>query len=270
MNKQEKRKRYILNLFKDYSDEELLKMFEKKFQEFASFVITTVYVKEILKNYNRYYLLDKSMFIDSYYKLSECVQYRNLENMVHYADVHVSLDNIKKQLKENMMEERLRLIIEEIYLEDYYSGTNLKLMEVFNQYGKIFKDLKEGYLLIGTLNLLNVPGFVFPIFKKDNKYYFQNAENGQVINSFEEITREEIIKLIKVLKKSKFHLKNIKMVYNVGDAPIAAYLYDDKLFISDTTSMIEYLDSLDIKNEIFLHEIEVFKDDVKGKSKKLI
>ena len=60
------------------------------------------------------------------------------------------------------------------------------------------------------------------------------------------------------------------MIYNVGDAPIAAYLYDDKLFISDTTSMIEYLDSLNIKNEIFLHEIEVFKDDVKGKSKKLI
>jgi len=139
---------------------------------------------------------------------------------------------------------------------------------------KYINNLEDGYSLVGTLNIfgdLNLNGFIYPIFKKDNQYYFENALDGQTIDSFEEITREDVIKMIKFLdlKDANITLKNIKLVYNVGDSPIVAYQNDEIIFISDTTSMIEYLDSLDIKNEILQHEIEVFKDDVRGQSKKL-
>ncbi len=139
---------------------------------------------------------------------------------------------------------------------------------------KYISNLIDGYFLVGTLNIfgdLVLNGFVYPIFKKDNKYYFESAEDGQTIDSFEEISREDVIKRIKLidLNNPDITLKNIKMIYNVGDSPIAAYQDDEKFFISDTASMIEYLDSLDITNDIMKHEIEVFKDDVKGKSKKI-
>ena len=263
---EDNRKNYILRLFKRYSNDEMLNSFKKETIYYYTLVISELYTKEILKSNNRKYLLNNKKYVEYYHELCECMKYRGLNHLVDYSNVEITIDNIMDILRKNLKKEKSN--IDKLFNSNYTINNNIESsIKLYKEYADIINDLKNGYLLIGTLNLLNVPGFVFPVFRKDGKYYFESASNGQMIDSFFEITREDILKMIKILNLDST-LKNIKMIYNVGDAPIAAYLFNEELFISDTESMIEFVDSLDIKNEIMLRKIETFKEDVKGNYEK--
>ena len=53
--------------------------------------------------------------------------------------------------------------------------------------------MKKKYELVGFVNLLNIrPGFVYPIFKNNGRYYFQHGEDNRICE-FEEINKKEVI-----------------------------------------------------------------------------
>ena len=66
------------------------------------------------------------------------------------------------------------------------------------------------YKFIGVINFFGVyPDFVYPIFEKDGKYYFQKTHNS-MITSFNEIKDDLRINMIIFLDKDTTKFINIK------------------------------------------------------------
>jgi hypothetical protein len=128
---------------------------------------------------------------------------------------------------------------------------------------------KEKYKLVGTMNLYNsTPDFVYAIFKRNDKYYFENSDDSLEITSFEEVVGKDQIEMIESLD-SKVQIGNSKRKYYVGDEPIVAYqTSEDEIFIGNIEEFFAYAESEDIQQDFVKSEAARIKRE-KAKRKEL-
>lgn len=116
----------------------------------------------------------------------------------------------------------------------------------------------SSYKLVGILNLYGVyPDFVYPVFKKDDKYYFQCSENC-LIKSFKEIKEKFYIQMIKLLDINK-ETSMTKKEYSVGEEQIIAFqINKDNFLISNSTDFVPFISNFDTDDHILREEIDSF------------
>ena len=122
------------------------------------------------------------------------------------------------------------------------------------------------YKFVGVINFFGVcPDFVYPIFKKDDKYYFQKT-NNTIITSFNEIKDNLRINMINFLDKDTTKFINIKNEYYIGNEAVVAFQTDKNEFlISDTSSFVSFISKFVTEDHILIEEIDTFLDNVKRK-----
>lgn len=109
------------------------------------------------------------------------------------------------------------------------------------------------------------PDFVYPIFEKDCKYYFQKT-NNTLITSFNEIKDELRIKMINFLDKDITKFINIKNYYCVGNEAVVAFQTDvNEFLISDTSSFVSFISKFVTEDHILIEQIDIFLDRVNRK-----
>lgn len=125
-------------------------------------------------------------------------------------------------------------------------------------------DNKNQYKLFGTMNMFDIiPDFVYLVFEKDGKYYFENSDNSSEIDSFSEINKEYISK-IKSLTSSADKLMNIKQYYTIGDEPLVAFqTSEESCFIGTSNDFNNFVKDINIEDEILAKNISDFQDEMK-------
>jgi len=126
------------------------------------------------------------------------------------------------------------------------------------------KNRVTKYELMGTMNMFDIaPDFVHPVFESNGKFYFQNSEDGQTIDSFYEIQGEKHLKKIRPLSNSYNMLVAIKDSYSIGSEPIVAFQVDKNIiYISDVKNFIEFTEDYKPENEIVEQQLSDFKKDI--------
>lgn len=122
------------------------------------------------------------------------------------------------------------------------------------------------YKFVGVINFFGLyPDFVYPIFERDGKYYFQKTRNT-LITSFNEIKDNLRINMINFLDKETTKFINIKESYSIEDEAVVAFQTDKNEFlISDTSSFVSFISSFVTEDHILIEEIDGFLDNVKRK-----
>lgn len=122
---------------------------------------------------------------------------------------------------------------------------------------KFAKNKRNDYKLIGLINISgNIPNFLIPIFEKNDRYYFQNSENGIKIDSFDEIVDENFLKKVKLFKEYYTKFVNIKNKYTIDSDVVCAFQPEiDKIFISNLEEIEKFL--IDNNYEIIDFEQEM-------------
>lgn len=122
------------------------------------------------------------------------------------------------------------------------------------------------YKFVGVINFFGVcPDFVYPIFEKEGKYYFQKTSNTLII-SFNEIKDNLRTKMINFLDKETTKFINIKDGYYIGNEAVVAFQTDiDEFLISDTSYFVSFISKFVTEDHILIEEIDAFLDNVKRK-----
>ena len=109
-------------------------------------------------------------------------------------------------------------------------------------------NFEEKYRLIGVLNILDVkPDFVYPIFEHGGKYYTQRSYDYININEFELLT--DYVDYVESMAKYQYVTSNLKPYYTVGDEYLVGFQIDDeKLYIGDTESFIDYINTIPLND----------------------
>lgn len=117
------------------------------------------------------------------------------------------------------------------------------------------------YKLVGTINIFGLyPDFVYPIFEKDNKYYFSCSKNN-IITYFKEITKN--LYKVNFLNTNCVKFANIQEKYPVGDKIIIAFQTNkNNFFISDINNFIPFINNFDTDDHILIEEIDNFLDEI--------
>lgn len=116
------------------------------------------------------------------------------------------------------------------------------------------------YRFVGVINLFGLyPDFLFPIYEKEDKYFFHNGDKNRIYN-FDPITesvRDKIVFLqsdqVKITDntKQKYYHEQDPLVYAFQESP-------DEIFCSDLTGMVNYLNSFTTDDEILQKQIRDF------------
>lgn len=119
------------------------------------------------------------------------------------------------------------------------------------------------YKLVGTINLFGVcPEFVYPIFERNGKYYFQ-CSNNATISSFKEIVENLYEKMIRFFDANDVIYMNIKKDYTIGDEIVIAFQINrNKLLVSDVDSFVPFIKDFDTDDHILTEEIDEFLSKV--------
>ena len=122
------------------------------------------------------------------------------------------------------------------------------------------------YKFVGVINFFGVcPDFVYPIFERDSKYFFQKT-NNTIITSFNEIKDNLRINMIRFLDKDTTKFINIKDSYSVGDESVVAFQIDKNNFlISDVSYFVSFISKFVTEDHILIEEIGSFLDTVNRK-----
>lgn len=120
--------------------------------------------------------------------------------------------------------------------------------------------MNECYKFIGVLNLFNVyPDFLFPIYTKENKFFFHNGNKNRIYNF--DMIPESVLEKIIYLDRSDVQIYNEsdKEYFFVHDTPVYSFQSDNnKIFCSDLGKMIRYLSVFDTDDAILKKQIEKF------------
>ena len=153
----------ILRLYKDYSNEEILKMVLESLPRYIKLVKSEEIAKEILKEYNTVLLSfsPNSYFKKQHQKLMVCAKLREISIPDEAYDVLVTVNDIIERIKETQSEE-ISIIdeycykydgycgngmwnIEEIINQEEYDGAWIRMDEVRCFYEEIINNIKERY-----------------------------------------------------------------------------------------------------------------------------
>jgi len=138
-------------------------------------------------------------------------------------------------------------------------------------------EQQKNYKLVGTMNLFKTsPDFVWPVFERNNEYYFQNAM-GQSIESFTKVTGDKHLRLIEFIanKPNNYRFLGGKEEYTIGDEPAVAFaLVENDILVSDLSSFLGFMQDFVTDDTILRKQIGEFildygtEDDIKRYQKR--
>lgn len=130
---------------------------------------------------------------------------------------------------------------------------------------KFAKIKKNCYKLIGAISISStIPDFLIPIFEKNEKYYFQNSENGIKIDSFDEIIDENYLKNIKLFKEYYSKFLNIQNKYTINSDVVCVFQLElDKIIVSNLEEIEKFL----IDNNFEIRNFEQEMSNKKGNTR---
>lgn len=117
----------------------------------------------------------------------------------------------------------------------------------------------EIYKLVGILNMFDIsPDFVYPIFEKDRKYYFQTGDIQKLqISEFSPVKESYISKVV-LLNQVENNLIERKES-SLQSEPIFAFQKDkNSVFIGTYQEMVDVLLTFEADNEILKEQIKDF------------
>lgn len=116
------------------------------------------------------------------------------------------------------------------------------------------------YKLIGFVNLFNiVPDFVLPIFKKEDKLYFQEGKDDEILKFGE--AKQNIIN--KIIPFDKVCNNNINLLFDINSKPIYAFQENSKKVICGVSSVLmTYFKAYEPSNDVLKSEILDFLKDI--------
>ena len=125
---------------------------------------------------------------------------------------------------------------------------------------------KETYKLVGIFNMFDIiPDFVYPVFEREGKYFFQDAnEEGHTINSpiesFVQI-KESAIEKIKLLTDFVV-CGNKETDFEVGSKILHIFQIDkERLQIGTEEEMIEFATTYKTDNEVVAEQLNDFLEE---------
>ena len=123
--------------------------------------------------------------------------------------------------------------------------------------------MKEQYKLVGILNLFEVvPDFVYPIFEKDNKYYFCiGSEEELKIKDFE-LENFSNLKKIRYLSDIKSNISE-EIIVTKDSEPIFAFQSSyEYVHIGFFKEFKQFFETYEVDNDVVKNIIEDFFDVV--------
>lgn len=121
--------------------------------------------------------------------------------------------------------------------------------------------MKNGYLLVGFINLLDIiPGFVYPVFAKDDKYFFQHGDNDRLYE-FEEINPSLMKKLIPLES-------DVQIIIDLDSNPIYAYQRKNEILFGDSTKMKSLIQKIrkQTTGEHLQKDLDGFMEEISNKN----
>lgn len=121
------------------------------------------------------------------------------------------------------------------------------------------RENKEKYKLVGILNLFDViPDFVYPIFEKDNQYFFQHGDDESLKRLDFLPVKESAIDRIVLLKDLKVN-KLPQIWFSVSSKPLFGFHFsDNEVYLGFFEEMTEFLKSFKTEDDILVKEIREF------------
>lgn len=121
------------------------------------------------------------------------------------------------------------------------------------------REDKEKYKLVGILNLFDViPDFVYPIFEKDNQYFFQHGDDESLKRLDFLPVKESAIDRIVLLKDLKVN-KLPQIWFSVSSKPLFGFHFsDNEVYLGFFEEMAEFLKSFKTEDDILVKEIREF------------
>ena len=117
----------------------------------------------------------------------------------------------------------------------------------------------EKYKLVGVLNLFDiVPDFVYPIFERENQYFFQHGDDDSLrLLDFLPV-KESAIDRIVLLKDLKVN-KLSQIWFSVSSKPLFGFQFSDKeAYLGFYEEVKEFLQSFETEDIILKKEITDF------------
>lgn len=137
---------------------------------------------------------------------------------------------------------------------------------------------KNQYKLFGAFNMYGIiPDAVYPIFENNEKYYFQNSNDGTEINSFVEV-KVDCLSLIKPLNlETIYKMPTLKTDVSIGDIPLYVLQFNEEDYlVSNFLNFYESLQEANVDSETLnkavskvKEEIDLAKSLIKKKEKKV-
>lgn len=127
--------------------------------------------------------------------------------------------------------------------------------------------MKEQYKLVGFLNLFEVvPDFVYPIFEKDNNYYFCIVSEEELKIKDFELESFSNLKKIKYLSDIKSNLSE-EMILTKDSEPVFGFQSSyEYVHIGFFKEFKEFFETYEADNEVLKNIIEDFFDVVGTKA----
>lgn len=118
------------------------------------------------------------------------------------------------------------------------------------------------YRLVGFLNLFDVvPDFVYPVFENDDLYYFQDEQNGKIIDFI--LVKSSVYSMITKIDKYKQILGIEKAILEIGSKSIFAFQIEkNKVVCGEDIYMFKFFQRYIAKNEFIKKEIAAFKEEL--------
>lgn len=119
----------------------------------------------------------------------------------------------------------------------------------------------EKYRLIGSMCLFpTYPEFVYPVFEREGKFYFQVCEEATIIDDFSEIRDDEHLALIRPLQEIPTRLGSIPKEFARGDNALIAFQPDEStVFFGNMEAFRTYLKKNPVKDEFVQEQIHSLK-----------
>lgn len=116
------------------------------------------------------------------------------------------------------------------------------------------------YILVGFINLFDmVPDFVYPVFENDGLYYFQDEENGKIIDFV--LVKSSVYPMITKIEKYKQLLCIEKVILQIGSKSVFAFQIEkSKIIFGEDVYMLEFFQKYATENKFIRKEIAVFKE----------
>lgn len=126
--------------------------------------------------------------------------------------------------------------------------------------------MQDNYKLVGILNLFDiVPDFVYPIFERDNQYYFITGDQEALKTEGFEVLKDAAVK--RIIRLSDLKINEFKQrEFSKESTPIFAFQVSAReVYLGFFEEIKEFLKNLETEDEILKRAIEDFINNTGNK-----